>query len=152
MAHPVVNDWVKTNFPIFAGDVQFIPTEGMLTQQKGLPSMWFTIEYDNSSNQKLSVGKRHLAREYGTATAVFLVKSGSGPDAVLAAAQAFADAAQDHAVAAEGVDLVEASGRTGKLRLENISPPNGEPYEDGNWLVCSVSCVYTYDSVRGAVG
>lgn len=151
MPNPVVHEWFKTTIAAKAAPVQFIETQGMLTQQKGLPGTWVTLEYDNGSRQRLTTGLRALWREYGTATAVFLCKSGSGPAAVLAAAQAFADSIESDLAISLGVDLVEASGAAGKLRIDNISPPNGEPYEDGNWLVCSVSCVYTYDSVRGAV-
>ena len=147
--NPVVYKWFVATVPALT-PVEFQETQGILLAQKGLPDLWSTIEWDNGSRQRLTVGLRAIWREYGTATAIFLGKSGRGPTAVLEAAQAFADAMEVHDVV-KGIKLVEPGDTTGKLRIENIGTPTPEPYEDDNWLVCSVSCVYTYDSVRGAV-
>jgi hypothetical protein len=146
MANPVIYNWFKEQIPAKT-EVPFQETQGMLVTQTGLPEMWCTMEFDAGGRQRLTVGGRYISREYGTCTAVFLCKAGRGPDAVQRVAQLFADAMDGE----HGASLVEASGVEGTLRIDNVSPPNGEPYEDGNWLVCSVSCVYTYDSVRGAV-
>lgn len=148
--NPVVYGWFVQNIPALT-PVEFQETQGKLLSQKSLPELWCTVEWENGSRQRLTVGKRAIWREYGTATAVFVGKAGYGPAAVLAAAQQFADAVDVHEVIA-GIELTEANDITGTMRIENVGTPNPEPYEDGNWLVCSVSCVYTYDSVRGAVG
>lgn len=145
MPNPVVHEWFKTNIAAKVAPLLFQQTQGVLTTQKNLPDKWCTLEYDAGSRQRLTVGRRCIWRESGTATVLFLGKSGMGPEALLTAGQAFADAMEGEI----SVDLVEGSG-TGTLHIENVSPPNGEPYEDGNWLVLSVSCIYTYDSVRGA--
>jgi hypothetical protein len=46
--------------------------------------------------------------------------------------------------------LQEQNGINGMMRLDSVGVPNTEDFEDGNWLMCTVACVYTYDSVRGA--
>lgn len=147
MANPVIYKWFKETIPANT-PLEFQETQGILVQQKGLPELWVTMEFDTGSRQRLSTGRRALWREFGTCTAVFLAKAGKGPEAVQLAAQAFADAMGEVYQA----DLIEASGITGTLRIENIGTASADPYEDGNWLVCSVPCVYTYDSVRGAGG
>jgi hypothetical protein len=124
----------------------FQETDGGLATQKGLPDLWATLEFDTPGNQRLSIGRRYIEREYGTASVLFLAKSGKGPEEVLIVAQQFANAAKE--LYQEEV-YETLTGLTGTAHLENVSPPNAEPYEDGNWLVCSVACVYTYDCVRG---
>jgi hypothetical protein len=131
--------------PRLVPEAPFQETDGILVNQKGLPEIWSTLEFDTGSNQKLSIGRSYLEREYGTCTVLFLIKAGRGPQVALEIGQAFADKAK----ALYQEDIKEASGVKATARLENVGPPNGEPYEDGNWLVCSVACVYSYDAIRG---
>jgi len=145
MPHPSVHTHFKVVVPDRSG-VPYQDTQGALRTQKGLPEVWCTLEYDNASVQRLTVGMPALYREYGTATAVFLAKAGHGPDELLRLGQAFADLM----LANYQTTITEENGIVGTLRIENVSSPNPEPFEDGNWLVCSVACTYTYDSVRGA--
>lgn len=145
MPHPTVHTHFKARVPDVSG-VPFQETQGILRTQKGLPEVWCTLEYDDASTQRLTLGQVALWREYGTATVVFLAKAGHGPDELLRIGQAFADAMR----ADYQNRLTEENGVIGTLRIENVGSPNPEPFEDGNWLVCSVACVYTYDSVRGA--
>jgi hypothetical protein len=147
MPNPVVREWFVDQVPKKT-EVEFQETQGVLTNQKNLPEMWCTLEWDNGSRQRLTIGRRALWRENGACTVLFLAKSGKGPEALLEVAQAFADEMDPEL----GTELAEKSGIEGTLRIENVTPPNGEPYEDGNWLVASVTCIYTYDSVRGAGG
>ena len=146
MASPHIRDWFKAKIAELSPGMFYQDTDGGLATQKGLPDTWATLEFDPGGTQRLTVGKRYIEREFGTASVLFLTKSGQGPDAVLIIAQQFANAAKDM----YQEEVYEAlTGITGTARLENVSPPNSEPYEDGNWLVCSVACVYSYDSVRG---
>lgn len=146
MASPHVRNWFKDIIERLAG-VPFQETDGVLRDKKAMPELWATLEFDLGSTQRLSVGSTYLEREYGTGTILFLMKSGKGPEALLTVGQSFKNSAQ----ALYQEDITEADTNiTGTIRLENVGPPNGEPYEDGNWLMCSVACVYTYDSVRGA--
>lgn len=146
--HPVVYDWFLANMQTFAGpDVPFIETQGTAPSQKNLPNIWMTMESDTSGMQRLTIGKQPIYREIGTVSCVFMTKSGLGIRDGLVAAQRLADEVRDNRYQ---TDLVEDSGRPGTLRIEDVSSPDPAPYEDGNWLLCSVICSYTYDSVRGA--
>jgi hypothetical protein len=143
---PQVRAWFIEKIGVYASTAPFQETDGGLRTQKGLPEMWTTLESDPGSTQRLTIGVPWLEREYGTATVIFLVKSGKGPSPVLWVAKAFKDALQ----ALYQEEIQETDTRiVGTVRVENVSPPNGEPYEEGNWLVCSVACVYSYDSWRG---
>ena len=145
MPHPKVDEWFKQKAVEYT-DVPYQDTQSAYHNRKDLPEVWCTLEYDPGSTQRLSVGVPALYREYGTATIVFLGKSGKGIAALLRLAQSAADALRD----AVNERIEEDGGIVGTLRLENVGPPSPEPYEDGAWVVCSVACVYTYDSVRGA--
>lgn len=148
--HPVVYEWFKTNLPTFLGEgVPFFETQGQMLQQTNLPPMWATLELDTSAATWLSIGRPALHRESGTATAVFVAKSGKGVQPSLDAAQRFVDTLQDDKANYQ-TELTEPSGRKGTLRIEGVGSPEPAPFEDGNWLLCSVVCVYSYDSVRGA--
>lgn len=145
MASPVVRVFFTEQIQRLA-NVPFQETDGTLVVQKDLPELWATVEFDVGSTQRLSVGRTFLEKEYGTGTVIFLIKAGRGPLEVSKIAQAFRLAL----LAMYQQDVTEdETGITGTVRIENIGPPNGEPYEDGNWLVCSVACVYTYECVRG---
>jgi hypothetical protein len=146
MASHHIRNWFKEKIEQLAG-VPYQETDGVLRSQKGLPELWATVEYDLGSTQRLSIGRPYLEREYGTGTVLFLLKAGKGPEDALRVAKSFRDAA----MLLYQEDITEDdTGITGTVRFENIGPANSEPYEDGNWLVCSVACVYTYESVRGA--
>lgn len=145
--HPVVYDWFKANMELFAGpDVPFHETQGQIPDNKNLPPMWLTMESDISTVQRLTIGLGALYRESGTVSCVFLAKSGLGIRDSLMAAQRLADEVRDKHYQ---VELTESTGRKGTLRIENVSSPDPDPFEQGNWLLCSVICAYTYDSVRG---
>lgn len=146
--HPAVYDWFKANMQLFAGeDVPFHETQGQLVVQKNLPDLWMTMESDTSAISRLTIGGAAIFRESGTISCVFLGKSGRGIRDGLVAAQRLADEVRDNHYQTE---LTEDSGRKGTLRLSDVSSPDPAPYEDGNWLLCTVVCAYTYDSVRGA--
>jgi hypothetical protein len=146
MASPHVRQWFMDKITQLAPAAPFQETDGILVNQKNLPEMWATLEFDVGSNQRLSVGKQYLEREYGTASVLFLMKAGRGPFEVMRIAQQFADRCKE--IYQEEV-YEELTGIKGTARFENVGPPNSEPYEDGNWLVCSLAIVYSYDSVRG---
>jgi len=145
--NPVVYDWFRGRMAAGITDVPFYETQGIMLQQKELPEMWATMEVSNPGMLRLCVGEPALWREFGSLTVVFLGKSGRGVRDLLVQAQAFADTMRENYYQ---IDLVEDSGTTGTLRVETIGSPEPDPYEDGNWMLCSVTCSYTYDSVRGA--
>lgn len=145
--HPTVYDWFKDHMQQMVGpDVPFHETQGQLLVQKNLPDMWMTMETDTTSMNRITIGSPAIYREAGSVSCVYLIKSGRGFADSLVAAQRLADDMRDNHYQTE---LTEVDGRAGTLRLENISSPDPAPYEDGNWLLCSVICAYTYDSVRG---
>lgn len=147
MPSPTVRRWFVDLAGRFAPEAPFQETDGVLVVQKGLPEVWSTVEFDMGSNQKLTIGKEYIEREYGTCSVIFFIKSGRGPMVALEIAQSFADKAKE----LYQEDVKETSGVKATVRLENVGPPNSEPFEDGNWLVCSVACVYSYDAIRGRV-
>jgi hypothetical protein len=147
MASPAIRQWFIDLVTRLVPEAPFQETDGVLTNQKALPEVWSTFEFDMGANQRLSIGREYIEREYGTCTVLFLIKAGRGPMIALNIAQSFADKAK----ALYQEDIKEASGVKATARLDNVGPPNSEPYEDGNWLVCSVACVYTYDAIRGRV-
>ena len=145
MASPNVRQWFIDLIGRLMPDAPFQETDGVLTQSKNLPEVWSTLEFDIDSNQRLSVGREHIEREYGTCTVLVLIKAGRGPMVGLRILEMFAQKAKE----LYQEDLREAGGLRATARLENVGPPNSEPYEDGNWLVCSVAIVYSYDAIRG---
>lgn len=125
-------------------EAPFQKTIAILATPKNLPDLWCTLEFPDAGLQRLTVGETAIWREYGSFSLVLLAKSGYGEDALVELGSKLTRYARDLQTR-----LTEASGIVGSLRIDNVSPPNPEPYEDGNWATCSVVCVYTYDSVRG---
>lgn len=138
-----VYDAVEKMVGVMAPDVPFQQSVSTGINKKNLPDVWATVEFAESSNQRLSIGNPALWREYGQFVVLFLGRSGYGERGLLAVAQAFERLALDYKC-----ELTDESNVKGNFRIENASPPNTEPFENGNWLACSVSCVYTYDRVR----
>lgn len=132
---------VRTVLP----NAPFQDTIGVLWTQKDLPEVWSTIEYSDSGNQRLTIGRPALWREFGSFTVTIVGKSGFGVDALQRMGESVSDLLQD-----QTERLIEANGISGMFRFDSVGLPNPEQYEDGNWIICSVVCVYTYDSVRGA--
>ena len=146
MSSLVVKQWSERLVKAMVPSAPYQPTIGVLLEQKNLPEIWSTLEHADASNQRLTVGTSALWREFGNFTVILAGKAGFGPEPLEKLGQAFSD----HAMPWQERLRDPISGRWGTLRIDNVSPPNSEPYEDGNWLMCSVVCVYTYDSVRGA--
>jgi hypothetical protein len=107
--------------------------------------VWSTLEIADAANQRLTIGSRAIWREFGSFSFVLVGKSGFGTDALLLLGQRVTDKLQDMQRR-----LQEQNGINGMMRLDSVGVPNTEDFEDGNWLMCTVACVYTYDSVRGA--
>lgn len=148
MASPHVRQWFMDKIRELAPAAPFQETEGVLVVQRDLPEMWSTLEFDIGGNQRLTVGRTYIEREFGNATILFLMKSGRGPAELLRVAQQFTDRLKN--LYQEEI-YEELTGMKGTARFENVSPPNSEPYEDGNWLVVTVTCAFSYDSIRGIV-
>lgn len=144
--NPVVYDWFRAQVDSGFEGVPFYATHGEMLQQKGLPNLWMTMETSNPSLDRLCVGNPALYRESGTVDIMFLVKSGRGPREALVAAQHFSDYMRN---TFKVVELVEDNGIVGNLQIPIVGAPDPDPFENGNWLLSSVSCTYTYDSVRG---
>ena len=145
MASPNVRRWFIDLIGRYMPEAPFQETDGIIVEQKGLPDAWSTFEFDIGSTQKLTVGRGHIEREYGTCTVLIMIKAGRGPMVGLEIAEQF----RKKLINLYQEELREFGGIKASARLENIGPPNSEPYEDGNWLVCSVACVYSYDAIRG---
>ena len=145
MANPAITRFARTLIATVVPEAPFQPTIGVLFQSKDLPEVWSTLEFSDAANQRLTIGTRAIWREFGSFSIVLLGKSGFGTDALLMLGQRVTDKLQDMQER-----LLEYNGISGTLRLDSVGVPNTEDYEDGNWLITTVACVYTYDSVRGA--
>lgn len=146
MTSTVVKRFAESLVAQVVPEAPYQNTIGQLTDTKNLPEIWSTLEYADAGSQRLTVGTPALWREFGTIVVVLVGKAGFGPKPLEKLGEKIFNTVQDMQR-----KLTEPeTGITGTLRIQNVSPPNGDDYEDGNWLQCSVSCVYTYDSVRGA--
>lgn len=144
--NPVVYDWFMARLePGFEG-APFYRTQSEWLNEKNLPPIWFTWEMSNPTNDRLCIGEPALYRESGLVSVVFLEKSGRGVRASLVIAQHFADYMRN---TYKTMRLAEDNGIEGTLRLPIIGAPEPDPFENGNWSLCSVGFTYTYDSVRG---
>lgn len=147
MSSSAIRNWSADLVRQVLPEAPFQKTISTLEQQKNLPEIWSTIEYTDAGSQRLTIGKRAIWREFGSFSVIILCKSGYGEEQITLLGEKFFNFATD-----VQQNIVEATtGITGRLRIENVSPPNADPYEDGNWASCSVVCVYAYDSVRGSV-
>ncbi len=147
MSSPAVRKWFEEQIKFIVAEAPFMDTIGTLTTKKSLPDLWSTLEFGIPGSQRLTVGSPAIYREYGTVGMLLMVRSGAGASEVTRYLQKMHDLMlEKRAVLTE-----EGAALQGTLRIDNVSPPTTEPYEDGNWLIGSVACVYTYDSVRGAV-
>lgn len=146
MSAPVVREFAEKLIKQVMPEAPFQPTIGVLVTKKDLPELWSTLEFGTAVDQRLTIGRRYLNRETNNFDVILLGKAGFGPDPLIALLGKFRDVATDLSLR-----LTDTNGRSGTFRLDSVGPPNSEPFEDGNWLLASVVCVYTYDSVRGAV-
>ena len=146
MSSNLIRNFARALVQYVVPEAPFQKTISTIEQQKNLPDLWCTLEFTDAGSQRLTVGVSALWREFGSFSLVLLGKSGYGEEELTKLGEKFERYARD--LQQRVTD--PATGITGKLRIENVSPPNAEPYEDGNWASCSVVCTYTYDSVRGA--
>lgn len=147
--NPVVYDWFRARVEGGFEDAPFYATQGEMLEQKGLPNLWLTMETSNPSLDRLTVGNPALYRESGNVVFMFMIKSGLGPREALVAAQHFSDYMRN-TFSPQAIELTEDNGIVGNLQIPIVGAPDPDPFENGNWLLSSVSCTYTYDSVRGA--
>lgn len=145
MANPAVARFAKLLITQVVPEAPFQPTIAVLYQQKNLPEVWSTLEFSDAANQRLTIGHRAIWREFGSFSIVLVGKAGFGTEALLTLGQRVTDVLQD-----KQERLVEYNDISGMMRLDSVGVPNTEDYEDGNWLITTIACVYTYDSVRGA--
>jgi len=146
MASPHIENWFKEKLAELLPEAPFMDTIGTLNSPKGLPPIWSTLEIPPGGTQRLSIGSPYLDRQYGSAMFVVLVKSGAGNGVLGEYLQRLYDLLPG---VSDAQILEPSTGIIGHFILSNIGPPTTEPFEDGNWLAGSISCVYTYDSVRG---
>lgn len=143
MSSRPVRQWFRTTLAAVPGGVPFKETVNSMPNPKGLPDLWATVEFQNSSEQRMTLGGRALFREYGTVNIVILGLSGKGDEDVLDAAELYRSAFSNISVE------IPAGAEVGTLRIDAPEPPNTDATESGNWFLASVSCPYTFDVVRG---
>ena len=93
MASPNVRQWFIDLINRLVPEAPFQETDGIMVETKGLPEVWSTCEFDIGSNQRLTIGRGYIEREYGTCTVAFLIKAGRGPMVGLRIAEEFANIA-----------------------------------------------------------
>ena len=146
MTSSVVKAYAEQIVRTVVPNAPFQDTIGVLWKVKDLPEVWSTIEYSDAINQRLTVGPKAIWREQGSFTVVLVGKSGFGVDALQRMGESVTDLLQD-----KQQRLIEDRGISGMFRFDSVGLPNPDQFEDGNWILCEIVCVYTYDSVRGAV-
>lgn len=144
MSSPVVREWFRTFLQAEVPSVPYIETTNVAPNPKNLPDTWMTLEFTSPSEQRLTIGANPVFREYGVVNVIVLGLSGRGDSAVLAAAELYRGVLQTLAL-----QLPVGSG-FGELRIDSAEPPSTDATESGNWFLASVSCSYTFDTVRAA--
>ena len=143
MSSRPVRQWFRSTLAAVPGGVPFKETVNSTPNPKNLPDLWVTVEFQNSSEQRMTLGSRALFREYGTVNIVILGLSGRGDEDVLAEAERYRSAFSNIST------QLTAGVEEGTLRIDAPEPPNTDATESGNWFLASVSCPYTFDVVRG---
>lgn len=145
MSSKVVRTWFREQIPLRVPSIPFFETINKEPPTQNLPSLWFTVEFTNPQEQRISLGERACWRETGQVGFVVLGRSGKGDDAVLDAAELIREAFRNSRPV-----LTVAPGEPGYLVIDGVEPPDTDVSESGNWFLASLSCPYTFDFVRGA--
>jgi|SRR6185369_710543 len=145
MSSKAVRDWFRAELQARVDDVPYYDTVNTIEKQKGLPELWLTIEFHDATENRTSLGTRACFREFGNVVIIAVGKSGVGDGPVV-------DLAERVRNAFFGIHVSVPYGTgsdVGFLMLDAADPPNTESTENGNWFLGSVSCSYTFDTVRG---
>lgn len=143
MSSVVIRDWFRAEVLTRLPTIPYKETVNVAPSPKNLPDLWMTLEFQPSSEERLTLGTRAMFREYGVVQLIFLGLSGRGDSVVLAAAESGRTVFQQVSVS------LTVGSETGVLRIDAPSPPTTDLTESGNWFLASVSCPYTFDVVRG---
>jgi hypothetical protein len=138
---PTVRKWFRDELGVRLPEYSYFDTINSTPDRKELPPLWLTLEFSGASDQRISLGSPSCWREYGEVQIVVLGKSGKSDEDVLIAAEAVRMAFFD---VAESVPLTVG---TGHLKF-SADVPNTDTTENGNWFFASVSCAYTFDTVK----
>jgi len=141
MSSIVVRNWFRSQIVTRVPSYPYFDTINKTPNHENLPDLWLTMEFANSSEQRISLGSPACWREFGEVTIIVLGKSGKGDVPVLTAAEVVK-------TAFENVHLMIPVGAgQGKLVFD-ADVPNTDATENGNWFLASVSCSYTFDTYR----
>jgi hypothetical protein len=140
-------NWFRSYLVAQVPSVPYVDTVNRAPDPSSLPDVWFTLEFSNASEQRLTLGVPALFREFGVVDVVVLGLSGRGDDIPVDTAELFRSALQDIRLQ---IPVTDSVGGNGDLRIDAAEPPNTDATESGNWFLASVSCAYTLDVVRGA--
>lgn len=143
MSSRAVRQWFRAAVLAKVPTVPYYETVNRMPDPTALPDVWVTLEFANASEQRLTLGKRAIFREFGIVNIVVLGLSGKGDEAPMLVAEMF------RTVFENIVAQVPVSGEMGELRIDAPEPPNTDATESGNWFLASVSCSYQFDVVRG---
>lgn len=143
MSSRAVRQWFRGFAPAAVPSIPYFDTVNSMPDPKNLPDVWFTLEFANASEQRLTLGSQAIFREFGIVNIVVLGLSGKGDAAPMAAADLF------YAAFLNIRQQIPVAATIGDLRIDAAEPPNTDATESGNWFLASVSCSYTCDVVRG---
>lgn len=146
MASPHIKAWFQGKLQALLPEAPFIDTIGTSPVEKTMPAIWSTLEFPPGGSERLSIGMPYLDRQFGSCVMVVLARSGAGAGMLDVYLQKLYDLLSE---APYDQILEPSTGIVGRIMISNIGPPITEPFEDGNWLAGSITCVYTYDTVRG---
>lgn len=145
MSSSAIRNWFRTQVIARVPSVPFIETVNVVPPNKNLPNLWSTLEFSSSTETRVSIGSRACFRETGEVVIIVLGLSGRGDTAVISAAELFRSAFFN-----VRESLALGGGEFGSLVLDAAEPPNTDSTENGNWFLASISCAYTFDTVRGS--
>jgi len=144
MAHPAVRNWFRSQLVTRVPSIPYIDTINKAPNPENLPDIWVTMEFANSSEQRVSLGSPACWREFGEATFIVLGKSGKTDVPVLTAALTIRTAFLE---VREMIAVAGVVNGQGKLVFD-ADTPNTDSTENGNWFLASVACSYTLDTYR----
>jgi len=139
MSSKAIRDWFRSELVTRVPTVPYFDTVNTIPENKNLPDLWCTLEFNGATEQRISLGSRACFREFGEVQIIFVGRSGRKDDAVI-------DAAEQVRQQFFGIN---AHFSDGDLTLDAAGPPNTDATENGNWFLGSVSCAYVFDTIRG---
>lgn len=132
MSSLIIRNTIKSELQLNFSYIQFYNTLAYALDRENLPDIWQTIEFTNSSNTPISIGKNACWREISLVNIYVVVETGAGED------QAIVELGN---IANHFRYFNDNSG----LRVATVGSPETSDQSDGRWLICTLSLEVNYD-------